>query len=670
MAIASMQKVMIVAHRSQASELVEALQVAGIVQILDAERAMVSKEWPELMVEARRHRDIEESIDRLSKALGFLKAYGPKDQTSIFAPHIEVQADFYRQVIGDREPLAFLKEVESVYVRLEKLLGEFESRQSLLHRLRPWQSLDMRLEELRTLSTSRTYLGTIPEQHLETATEKMAELGAMLQEVSSYNRHHTVVVVCFNDVALDVQKALRSVDFEDSGFEHLKGTVSENISRLEAELNQVQQEQEQMKKKASELAKSHLLRLRILLDFYQNYHSRMATESSVPATDHAVFFEGWVRQKDYPRLEKVLGRFSAVSASIIQPNAEEPIPIEIENAPAVRPFETITRLYGVPGVGDVDPTFFLAPFFALFFGLCLTDAGYGLVLIAALWWVLKKMQGDKKAIWMMIVCSVMTVIAGALTGGWFADAVQTVLPEGPTAERLNTGRESIMLFDPLGQPLVFIGLSLGLGYFQILFGLCIAFVNNLLRKDYATAIFNQLTWLIYLNCLLLFIMSKAGMVPSALAKAVGIMAIVQAVLIFWFTERKGGLGARIGGGVFALFSTVFYLGDVLSYVRLMALGMVTAGLGMAINILTTLVMDIPYVGFILGLILFVGGHMVNLALSVLSSFVHSLRLQFVEFFPKFFTGGGSQFAPLRNEYQHVRVVESEAAGDVSGNKGF
>jgi V/A-type H+/Na+-transporting ATPase subunit I len=662
MAIASMQKVMIVAHRSQASELVEVLQGAGIVQILDAERAMVSKEWPELMVEARRHRDIEESIDRLNKALGFLREYGPKAQTSLFAPHIEVGGDLYRKTISGSDPMAFLKEIESVYVRLEKLLGEFESRQSLLQRLKPWKPLDMRLEELRGLKTSRAYLGVIGEQHIQSAKEKMDELGAMLQQISSFNRQHAVVVVCFHEVSTDVQKALRSVDFEDSGFEQLTGTVSENIVRLETELAKVCQEQDQMKKKAAELAKKHLLGLQILLDFYQNYHRRMVTESSVPATDNAVFFEGWVRKKDYPRLEKLLKRFSAVSAAIIEPNKEEPVPIEIENAPAVRPFETITRLYGTPGAGDVDPTFFLAPFFALFFGLCLTDAGYGLVMIAALWWVLKKMQGDKKAIWMMIVCSVMTVIAGALTGGWFADSVQTLLPEGPVAETINKWRTSIMLFDPLQQPLVFIGLSLGLGYFQILFGLCIAFVNNLMRKDYATAIFNQLTWLIYLNCLVLFLMSKAGAVPGSVAKAAGLVALVQAVLIFWFTERSGGLGARIGGGVFALFSTVFYLGDILSYVRLMALGMVTAGLGMAINILAKLVMDVPYVGFILGLILFVGGHMVNLALSVLSSFVHSLRLQFVEFFPKFFTGGGTQFNPLRNEYQHVQVVEPDQAG--------
>ena len=135
------------------------------------------------------------------------------------------------------------------------------------------------------------------------------------------------------------------------------------------------------------------------------------------------------------------------------------------------------------------------------------------------------------------------------------------------------------------------------------------------------------------------------------------MAGIQAVLIFFFTERKSGLGGRIGGGVFALFNTVFYFGDILSYVRLMALGMVTAGLGMAVNILVGLLMDVPYVGWILGAILFVVGHLFNLAMSTLSSFVHSLRLQFVEFFPKFLAGGGKDFEPLCETYKHISVKE-------------
>jgi V/A-type H+-transporting ATPase subunit I len=183
-------------------------------------------------------------------------------------------------------------------------------------------------------------------------------------------------------------------------------------------------------------------------------------------------------------------------------------------------------------------------------------------------------------------------------------------------------------------------------------------LKNLRERDFVSALFEQVTWLVLLNCLVLLGLSKAGMLPTELVPIFGWIAIIQAILIFLFTERNSGIGGRIGGGVFALFNVIFYFGDILSYSRLMALGMVTAGLGMAVNILVQLLMDIPYVGFILGAGLFVGGHFFNLAMSVLSSFVHSLRLQFVEFFPKFLQGGGKDFKPLEESYQYILINQT------------
>jgi len=290
--------------------------------------------------------------------------------------------------------------------------------------------------------------------------------------------------------------------------------------------------------------------------------------------------------------------------------------------------------------------------------LCLTDAIYGIVLVGLLWWMLRKLQGDKRFIRMFLICAVVAVVAGALTGGWCGDAIQTVLPEGSAfKEAASAFRVKIMRlgFDPMTEPMKFFMLSLGLGYLQIIFGLCIALYNNIRHKDYAAAVFEQATWLIMLNSLVVLGLSRGGILPAGLAKICGIVAGIQAVLIFLFTERKSGMAGRIGGGFFALFSTVFYFGDVLSYVRLMALGMVTGGLGMAINILSKLLMDSGKIGFVFGLVLFVGGHLFNLAMGVLSAFVHSLRLQFVEFFPKFLAGGGRDFVPLRQQYRHILI---------------
>ena len=650
MAIASMQKVMIVVHRSQVSELLQTLQDAGIVQILDAERALVTIEWPELEVEPRRHRDLEDSIDRLAKAIVFLKPYAAKEQTSLFAPLVQVDDETYTNVISTDTSNELLTTVESVSAQMEKLAAEAENNASLLEKLLPWETLSVPVEELNSLYTSTTFVGLIADQHFAEAQQKLTELGAALEVVADRNRMKACLGVCLDESAPDVQKALRSVEFETASFEGISGLVSDNIARVRSRQDAIQKEQAELAKKASQLAKDRL-KLQILSDHHENLHGRIHAESTAPATEHAIFLEGWVKKKDYQALEKLVAQFDACDIAPIEPGQDEEVPVEIDNGKFVQPFETITRLYGMPAPTDVDPTVFLAPFFALFFGLCLTDAAYGLIMVLILWWVLKKFKGNKAPLWMFLMCSVSTVIAGAITGSWFGDAIQTLVPE--KFGFIEAFRQKIMLFDPMKDPMTFFLLSLGLGYMQIIFGLCIALYNNLRNKDYAAAVFEQITWLLLLNCLLLFGLCKAGLLPAGLSPIFGWIAIVQAVLIFLFTERKSGLAGRIGGGVFALFSTVFYFGDVLSYVRLMALGMVTAGLGMAVNILCQLLMDVPYVGFILGGLLFVVGHLFNLAMSTLSSFVHSLRLQFVEFFPKFLVGGGRDFVPLKNKYTYI-----------------
>ena len=657
MAILTMAKVMIACHQTEADQLLESLQSAGIMEVLDAERAMVTKDWPELNVTGKKPRELENLVSRLAVAIEFLGEYSheKKGILAALAPLTEIERSKYNSLISDKQTLDILENAELCKKKADQYQNEIENVEGHIDTLKPWEPLEIPVQQLYDLEQVSCLTGLVNERFVEEVKQKTTDLGATIQIVNTIEKTNAILVLCLKENEAEVQKTLRAADFDSCSFNCMEGTIKENLQKCYAKLEDLNKTLEKEKQHAIELSKN-IFSLGVLFDHYTNMLLREDAKINAPATEQSVIIEGWIKNRDYKRLERIVSTFSTADLSKIEIAEEEEVPVEIENNALARPFEVITRLYGMPSLKDVDPTAYLAPFFALFFGICLTDAGYGILLTIVLWWLIKKTQGDKKALWMFMIGSLVTIVAGALTGGWFGDAIQTMIPENTAAFNvMNDFRNKLMLFDPMTDPMTFFIIAIAIGYVQIQFGLLIGFVNNLVRKDYATAIFNQLTWLIFLNSLLIFGLSKGGMLPAGLSTTFGWIAISQAVLIFLFTERNSGMAGRVGGGVFALFSTVFYFGDILSYVRLMALGMVTAGLGMAVNIVVGLLMDIPYVGFFLGAILFVVGHLFNLAMSTLSSFVHSLRLQFVEFFPKFLVGGGKDFKPLQQSYEHVLI---------------
>ena len=650
MAIAQMEKVIIVTHRSQASDLLEALQHEGICHILDADEAIVSRDAPDLAATAERPRDIENLLNRLTKSIEFLKAYAKpqKGLASMLAPRAVIDAQSYNSVVSDRQLINVIDQAEQTHAAIEQLNSECENLTATLNMLAPWAPLETPVEEIGGLQQATCLLGLIPSQHLEQATEQLTEFGAAFQSLGTAAGKHACIIVALNENIADVQKLLRSAEFEPVNFERMTGNVPELIDRHQKELDQAKKQLQDHYDKAASLSEN-LLNLQILHDHYTNLLNREQTKGTAPTTEHTVLLEGWVKKREYPILEKIVSTFGASNLSKVEPAEDEDIPVEIENKNFVLPFESITRLYGMPRHYNIDPTLFLTPFFMLFFALCLTDAGYGLIMIALILYLIKKMQGDTKMMRMFVICSVVTIVAGALTGGWFGDAIQQFVPS------LKPLREKMMWFDPFKKPMIFFGLSLALGYIQILTGILIAFGHNLKRKDYIAAVCDQLTWLVMLNSIALLLASKFGAVSAQVGQFFGLLALIPAVTIVLFSEREGGWGGRIGMGAYNLFSAIFYLGDILSYVRLMALGMVTAGFAMAINQIATIVKPVPYIGIILAIIILAGGHLFNTAMSALSAFVHTLRLQFVEFFPKFFVGGGKSFEPLNKKFNHVQI---------------
>jgi len=654
MAIARMAKVIIVSHRTQASDLLEALQHEGICHILNADEAILSRDFPELGALAERPKDIEGLLNRLEKSIAFLKNYAQaqKGLAGVLSPRTVVDEQSYHKVVSDRQFTQIIDWCEQLEASMEKTKGEIENLRSTLEMLSPWASLETPVEEIGRLRQTVCWAGLLPVQQFEQTEEKLSEPGAAIQQIGTDSNKCACLIVAMKENADQVQKLLRSAEFEPVSFEPMTGTVAELIREHGEKLENAQNQLQSQVNNALTLSRN-LLKLEILYDHYKNLLNREQAKDTAPATEHTVLLEGWVKKNDYARLGKIVSGFDASSLTEIEPAEGEEIPVEIENKKVVKPFEMITRLYGMPVSSGVDPTVFLAPFFAVFFGLCLADVGYGLVMLTVLVYLIKKMQGDKKLLWLLLICAGFTIPLGAITGGWFGDALSRFIPA------LNPLRKKLMLFDPMERPMVLFVLAMILGYIQIMAGLLIAFAHNIKQKDYIAAVCDQLAWLVMLNSIVIFGLSKAGVIAAEAGGVFGRLALVPAGVILLFSHRQGGWGGRIGMGAYNLFSSVFYLGDVLSYLRLMALCMVGSGIAMSVNIIAGISLDIPYgLGVPVMILVLVFGHSLNLVLSALGAFVHTLRLQYVEYFTKFFVGGGELFKPLCKEYKHIYILEA------------
>lgn len=665
MAIIQMAKFMIVSHRGEAGELLESLQQAGICQILNADSAAVSKQMKDLAPAGEKPRDIEEILNRLNRSIEFLKPYSKQKGglTAMLAPKAVIDKQTYEKAATDEAILKAAKKCNEIQAAIEKSKTEIDNLNSRLEELKPWEGLDVVIEELGQLKQARCWVGFVPSQRFEQLEQDLAEASAVIQTVGETGTRNACVIVALKEKEEEVGKLLRSAEFEQAKLSGITGTVTEAMNEISQNLKKSEEELSKRKSEAESLTE-YLLKFEILYDHYSNLLNREQTEMSAPATQATIILEGWIRKKDFSRLEEIVGRFSASSLHKVEPTEDEDLPVEIENKGVIKPFEVITRLYGMPQRFEVDPTVFLAPFFALFFGLCLTDAGYGVVIFIISIFLIRKMQADKKLIWMLAICSVATVFAGALMGGWFGDAVQKFIPS------LEPLRQKVMWFDPMEYPLRFFILSLILGYIQIMAGLLIAFLHDLKRKLFIAAVCDRLSWLVMLNSIVAFVLAKTGKLPVSLSPVFGYAALISAAVIFLFSQRQGSLSARLGMGFYNLFSAVFYVGDILSYLRLMALGLVTAGLAMAVNQIAKLAYDLlPVVGVVAAILILIFGHLFNMSINALGAFVHTLRLQYAEFFPKFFAGGGAPFRPLGKDYKYIYVKKHETESSEMGKAG-
>ena len=228
----------------------------------------------------------------------------------------------------------------------------------------------------------------------------------------------------------------------------------------------------------------------------------------------------------------------------------------------------------------------------------------------------------------------------------------------PFLRFLKPAKDALQILDPMNDPMTFLAISLALGFLQLIFGLLVGMADSLRRKDYMGAFADKGGWILFLVGLVFFGGTSSGILPSSLSGFSKVVAAAGALVLVATQGRgKPTLFGRLLSGVLSLYNVTAYLGDTLSYSRLLALGLSSAAIGMIVNLLCTLVVGVPYVGIPLAVLIFVGGHIFSIAVNILGAFIHSLRLQYVEFFSKFYEANGRPFAPFRCETQFVRLAE-------------
>ncbi|NCC61708.1 MAG: V-type ATP synthase subunit I [Verrucomicrobiae bacterium] len=451
-----------------------------------------------------------------------------------------------------------------------------------------------------------------------------------------------------------VQFGLSRIDIDES----LADFPEKEKEMIARSLEIIEKQNIQAEDRAVSLADKWVPKLRLLSDYLSVLADRFEVVKEAGSTEKIVFLSFWIPEKSILSFKNKIKRFeNLIDYKISDPDKTDKPPVLLDNSGFFGAYEPLTSLYGAPAYGSIDPTSLMAPFFFVFFGMCLGDGGYGLLLAFVFFGAIKKyhMVGDSRRFFSILgLGGISTIFMGMVTGSWLGDMIDVF----PFLSFLAPIKNAPAFLDPLNDPITFLIISLALGVIQILYGLSAALIHNFKKGDKLAAFADQGGWIALLVGILLYAGGLSGFLGGTLAslgKVLGWGGVV--ILVATQGRHKPTIVGKIVSGVLSLYNLTSYLGDVLSYSRLLALGLASSAVAMIINMLSDLVGGVPYVGWIFGALIFVGGHLFNLAINVLGAFVHSLRLQYVEFFSKFYVSGGRTFDPLRYRTDHVTICE-------------
>ena len=663
MTISSLSKAIFFVHRNEKQSFLKFIQERGVVEISEVSQEDLTRAFPELTNEdSPELNDLVALTSQIDFALNFLKTYSEKKPPLSFLNPKPMQSTY------DLTSLAEEYDINDVVEKVQRLNREITENKNQVTKLeslkdiyQPWLDISANIEDLKETKSVYQTLFMIYKFPKETLEAELDEAGnthvvTLISEGTNYSYYH---FACHKDDLSVYDEVLAKVEAEKETLPDSTGTFKDADKELEEEISELKREIAELEDEARKIAKDRE-KLETLYDHYTILKEREEIFSDIHSSSKVSFIEGWVPDYIIPPLSEEIKKLPLAEMVTFPHSDDEKPPILLENTKMVRPFELITELYGMPDPKEVDPTPLFTPFYAIFFGLCLTDAGYGLVLIALLLFVMirfKDTLGKTKLVRLLLWGSISTVIFGSLMGGWFGD-VLVRLPKGSFWERLLSYPK---VMDPLDDTITFMLICLVLGFIQINFGIFIKMYKNIVKGKISQSIFVQGGWILFINSAAVLIAGfMSGSIPVLLTNVATIGIIVACTSIIFFTHQESkNIFVRVAWGLYAIYGSTSYMGDLLSYLRLLALGLATGIIATVVNLIAIMVGGIPYVGFIFAALVLIGGHTFNIAVNALGAFVHTTRLQYVEFFSKFYEGGGRPFKPFGIKPKYVLLRETK-----------
>lgn len=669
MSVLQMQRFSICAMKKDRKAILEELQHLGIMEI---ESEQPNGESFEIMDTVSQRQAFERTALLAEQALEILGNYEP-EKTSMLS-----------SLAG--KPLVDKKEYEAMMNRKEAILetaNELISRareiiecQALIHRLesqiemlKPWLNLDVPMDYSGTKRT-RSFIGSIGK------AADLSEVYSMIagftgapeimdiQMISQDDNQTCIVATSMREDAQAMEETLRFLGFAkpaQSG-DYIPVTQKAKYVREITELkDKIAEAGKLICSKADQREE-----LKIFSDYYRTRAQKYEVLGQLPQSRQTFVISGYVPKRKAKLLEQRLNIQYDLAVDIEEIAYDEEIPILLDNGKLGAAVEGVISAYGLPSRHEVDPSKIMSLFYIFFFGLMLSDAAYGLIVAVCCLVALKKFprmeQGMRNTLRMFMLCGCSTIVWGLLLGGVFGDAVSVVF-------RTFFGYEATipaLWFAPLDNPMKLLLFSMLFGVVHLFVGHGIKGYICLKEKKYLDFFCDVLLWYVFLIGLILMLLpskmfaSIAQMdivFPPFLSQLAKVMAMAGALGILLMSGRESkNFGLRIALGAYDLYNVTGWLSDVLSYSRLLALGMATGVIASVINQMGSMAGGGIF-GAVVFVLAFIVGHILNMGINLLGAYVHTNRLQFVEFFGKFYEGGGRPFHPFKSNTKYVDIKE-------------